>query len=72
MVLLSIIVFIGVALYEVPALITNKYYKDLTVFSILMFMSLVLVLLYILNLPVPNPLNIITFIVKNLLHLNYK
>ncbi|URZ18705.1 hypothetical protein [Clostridium felsineum] len=72
MVILFSAVCIVITIYEAPTLYKNAYYKDLIVFLSLMLIALVFGILYFFDLPVPNPLALINFLVKDVLHLNYK
>lgn len=70
MIVLLIVVFAGTILYEVPDLIKNGHWRDLTMFSILIFMAFTISGLYIFNIPLPNPVKFEEFLIKDLLHLN--
>lgn len=72
MVLLLIFFFVIVLLCEIPELIKNKYWHELKIFSIFLTIAFVISLFYIKELPVPNPTKWVEYIVKDILHLNYK
>lgn len=72
MVFLLIVIFVVIALFEVPNLIKNKYWRELKVFSILLLAAFMLSLFYIVDLPIPNPTKWAEYIVKDILHLNYR
>lgn len=72
MVFLLIFIFIIILLIEVPNLVNNKYWRELIVFTIFSLTAFILSLLCILNLPIINPVYIVTYFVKDILHLNYK
>ena len=72
MIFLLITVFIGIILFEVPSLIMNKHWRELIVFSSLLSMAFILSLLQILDVKVPNPSEGIDFLIREVLHLNYK
>lgn len=72
MVFLLIFIFIIILLIEVPNLVNNKYWRELIVFSIFSLTAFILSLLCILDLPIINPVYIVTYFVKDILHLNYK
>ncbi|PJI07008.1 MULTISPECIES: hypothetical protein [Clostridium] len=72
MIFLLVIFFVGLILFEVPNMIENKYWRELMVFSALSIAAFILCLLYILDLPIPNPISGLEYVVKNILHLNYK
>lgn len=72
MISLLILAFTGVALFEVPALIQKKYWRELIVFSLFLLLAFVLALLQTIGVDIPSPLRGIGYVVKDLLHLNYK
>lgn len=72
MIFLLVIFFIGIILFEVPNMIKNKYWRELTVFSVFLTAAFILCILYIMNLPIPNPAAGLEYVVKDILHLNYK
>nr|WP_045576672.1 hypothetical protein [Desulfosporosinus sp. I2] len=65
-------VFLGIILFEVPKLIRNKHWRELIVFSSLLSMAFILSLLQILDVKVPSPFEGINFLIRDVLHLNYK
>lgn len=72
MIFLLVIAFIGVILFEVPGLIQNKHWRELAVFSILLLLGFILALLQTLGVKVPNLSMGIDFLIRDVLHLNYK
>lgn len=72
MIFLLIIVFIGIALFEVPGLIRKKYWRELTVFSIFLLLAFILSLLQTIGVKIPNPTKGMQYLVKDILHLNYR
>lgn len=72
MIFLLISVFIGIILFEVPSLIRNKHWRELVVFSSLLFFAFILALLQILGVDVPSSSKGIDFLIRDVLHLNYK
>lgn len=72
MVLLLIIIFIGIILFEVPEMIRNGYWHELKIFSLFLIVAFTISLLYILGIPIPNPVKGMEYVVKDILHLNYK
>ena len=72
MIFLLITVFIGIILFEVPSLIRNKHWRELIVFSSLLSVAFILSLLQILDVKVPSPSEGINFLIRDVLHLNYK
>ena len=69
---LLIIVFIGIALFEIPGLIRKKYWRELTVFSIFLLLAFILSLLQAIGTKIPSPMKGIQYLVKDILHLNYR
>lgn len=72
MIFLLILVFIGAIWVEVPGLIRKKYFRELTVFSVFLLTALVLALLQVMGVKIPTISSFIEYLVKDLLHLNYK
>jgi len=67
MIFLLIIAFIGMALFEVPGLISRKWWWELAVFSILLLFSFVLCLMQIIGAELPNLTKEITYLVRLIL-----
>ncbi len=55
MIIMLIIITAIVIYMEVPALVKNKYWKELITFSILIFTGLILNLLLIIGVKIPSP-----------------
>ncbi|HBW35597.1 MAG: hypothetical protein VR66_25730 [Peptococcaceae bacterium BRH_c23] len=72
MIFLLISVFIGIILFEVPSLIRNKHWRERVVFSSLLFLAFILTSLQTVGVQLPNPSKGIDFLVRDVLHLNYK
>ena len=72
MIFLLVIFFAGLILFEAPNMIKNKYWRELMVFSVFSIAAFILCLLYIMDLPIPNPAAGMEYVVKDILHLNYK
>ena len=51
---------------EVPSLVQNKYKKELVIFSLFLFIGASLGVFQALGKPIPNPLDLLTFILKPL------
>lgn len=49
------VLFAGIFLFEVPALIKQKYWRELAAFLFFWGLSLTLAVLLTFNIPVPNP-----------------
>ncbi|MFA6940704.1 MAG: hypothetical protein WCQ54_06925 [Clostridiaceae bacterium] len=67
-----LIIFLISGFVEVKQLINKKFWHELKVSSIFLSIALIFLLLYIFNLPLPNPVRLMEYEVKDLLHLNYK
>ncbi|GAB6155055.1 hypothetical protein JCM17380_38060 [Desulfosporosinus burensis] len=72
MIVLLISGFIGIILFEVPSLIRNKQWRELVVFSSLLLFAFILTLLQTLGIKVPNLGKMIDFLIRDVLHLNYR
>ena len=72
MIFLLIIVFIGIAFFEVPELIRKKYWRELTAFSFFFLLAFILSLLQTIDVKIPSPMKGIQYLIKDILHLNYK
>lgn len=72
MVFLLIFIFICIVLYEVPDMARNGYWHELKIYSIFLIASFIVSLFYIIGLPVPNPVKGMEYVVKDILHINYK
>lgn len=71
MIFLQICTFIAVLLIEVPDLVKNKYWHELKIFSIFLLAAFIISLFYIIDIPIPNPVRGIEYLIKDILHLNY-
>lgn len=72
MIFLLIMVFIAIVLLEVPGLIRKKYWRELTVFSLLLLLAFILSLLQTMGVKIPSPMKGIQYLIKDILHLNYE
>ncbi|SMC26437.1 hypothetical protein SAMN02745134_02834 [Clostridium acidisoli DSM 12555] len=72
MIFLLIIIFIGIIFFEAPSLIKNKHWYELKVFSVFLFIAFVMSVLQVKDIPIPNPAKGMEYLVKDVLHLNYK
>ncbi|WP_373232444.1 hypothetical protein [Cohnella sp.] len=72
MIFLLLVFFAVVVWLEVPALIRKKYWRELAVFSLFLLPTFLLALLQLLDVPIPSPVKGIEYVIKDLLHLNYK
>lgn len=72
MILLLIIIFIVIIWFEVPDMVKNEYFHELKIFSIFLIAAFILSLFYIIGIPIPNPVKGTEYLIKDILHLNYK
>lgn len=70
-VLLLVIVFLGVVLFELPGLIQKKYWRELITVSFFLSIGFILSLLLVMGIKLPNPSNALVYIFKEVLHLSY-
>ncbi|SHN48958.1 hypothetical protein [Desulfitobacterium chlororespirans] len=70
-ILLLVIVFLGVVLFELPELIQKKYWRELITVIFLLSIGFILSLLLAMGIEVPNPSNALVYIFKEVLHLSY-
>ncbi len=71
MIALIIIGFIGVALFDVPALIRKKHWYELKVYSFFLLIAFTLAMLTTLGVKIPSSAKGIEYLIKDLLHLSY-
>lgn len=71
-ILLLIMAFTGVMFLEVPALIRKKYWRELLVFMVFLSVGFILAFLQIIGIKIPSPLKAFTYLIRDLLHLNYR
>ncbi len=64
MVLLLVLVYLAMILFEVPGLIRKKYWRELVAFSVLLLLAFTLSLLQVLGVKIPNPNEAITTLVQ--------
>lgn len=72
MTFLIIIIFIVIIIIEVPDMIKNRYWHELKIFFGFLIAAFIMSLCYFKGIPIINPVKNIEFLVKNILHLNYK
>lgn len=72
MIFLLLLAFTSVALIEVPGLVRKRYFRELAVFSFFLLSAFILALLQILGVKLPVISAVTEYLVKDLLHLNYK
>ncbi len=72
MIIFLIIVFAIIALINVPPLIREKQWRELTVYSGFFALAVTLSMLLALGVDIPSPIKGVQYIIKDVLHLNYK
>ncbi|MEM5817618.1 MAG: hypothetical protein AAGU16_07095 [Desulfitobacterium hafniense] len=70
-ILLLVIVFLGLVLFELPELIQKRYWRELITVIFLLSIGFILSLLLAMGIEVPNPSNVLVYIFKEVLHLSY-
>lgn len=71
-ILLLILVFAAIALYEIPNLARQRCWRELTVFSILMLLAFTMTLLQTTGVLKPGLMNGLSYLIKDILHIYYK
>ncbi len=71
-VLLVILLFTGIAAVELPKMIKNKRWRDLTVYSVVFLMVFTLGILIASDVKVPSPIKAIQAFYKDILGLSFK
>jgi hypothetical protein len=66
-----IIVFIILAFFEIPSLISKKYWRELSVFSCLFLIAFILTIVQIMGVKIPSPMKGIQYIITDILGLGY-
>lgn len=69
--LLGTIFLIILVFFEANELIKKKYWREFKAFCIIIAFSIILLTLYIFDIQVLNPIVIMNYVIKDLLHLNY-
>jgi hypothetical protein len=70
-VIIVILIYIFIAILQVPSLIKQKFWKEFIVFSFLYVTAFVLSIMYVLDFDLPSPYRAIRYLIKDILHLNY-
>jgi hypothetical protein len=71
MIFLVILVFGAVALLQIPALVKQKYWRELIAFSLLHIIAFTLSLLYVSGVLLPSPMPFLKYVVQDVLHIKY-
>ena len=72
LILLVIIVFAIIGFFGCRSLIEKKYWRELIVFSVILFMGFVLFAMQSLEIKIPSPGEGVKLFVEQVLHLGYK
>lgn len=72
MVILVIMVFIGVVLFDAPDLVRRKYWRELAAFSSLLLFAFLLTLLQSIGVLKPGLMEGMEYLIKDVLHIYYK
>lgn len=72
MIIFLLIIFAIIAYINVPPLIRKKHWRDLIVYLGFYAIALTLSILLTLNISIPSPIKGIQYVIKDILHLNYK
>lgn len=67
MILLLVLAYLAMILFEVPGLIRKKYWRELVAFSVLLLLAFTISLLQVLGVKIPNPNEAITTLVEAVL-----
>jgi hypothetical protein len=67
--ILLVMVFLIITIFEVPGMIQKKYWKELITFGILLFFGFCLSLLMVLGIALPNVTSLITQLFQSILHI---
>lgn len=71
MIFLLILVYSGIMLLEIPELIRNKYWRELSIFSLLLLFSFILSLLQAKGIELPNITHSLIYLIRDIFHLGY-
>ncbi len=66
-----LLIYVFVVAVNVPGLIKRKEWRELTVFSILSTISFALGLMYVLDIPIPNPMRGLQHLIVDVLGIKY-
>jgi hypothetical protein len=71
MIILVVLVFFTVAIFQVRALIKQKYWRELVAFALLHTKAFTLSLLYVMGVQIPSPMPLLKYVVQDVLHIMY-
>jgi hypothetical protein len=71
MIFLLTITFVAIGLFEVPALVRNKHWRELTVFLVFFLLAFILALLQTVGVKIPSPIKGVDHLLRDILKLHY-
>ena len=71
MIMLLALIFLIILIIEAPKLILKKYWKELIVFLLLLSLAFASIVLLILDVNIPNPLDGIKYLIDDILGLSW-
>lgn len=69
--IILLLIYTFIAWLNIPGLIRQKAWGDLAAFSVLYVAAFVLGLLYVLDIPIPNPMKALQYIISDLWGFKY-
>lgn len=72
MIVLLLVAFAVIAVCELPPLIREKRWRELTAFAVLYVLALALSSMLTLGVTPPSPMRGVMYLIKDVLHLSYK
>jgi hypothetical protein len=66
-----LLIYVIIALCQIPALIKKKYWRELIAFSFFFALAFILNLLQALDIKIPSPMKEIQYLLEDVLHLKY-
>lgn len=64
-----LLIFIAIAIFQIPQLAKGKMNKEIIIFSIFMVFTAVIAILKVNDVPIPNPLELIAYTLDPILNL---
>ncbi len=64
-----LLIFIAIAIFQIPQLAKEKMNKEIVIFSIFMVFTAVIAILKVNDVPIPNPLELIAYTLDPILNL---
>lgn len=69
--IIVLLIYIFIALVQVPGMIKKKYWRELAAFSFFYIAAFILSILYVLDVKIPSPYKGIAYVIVDVLHLKY-